>query len=205
MVQIELTWNRIIVRDFAHRELNLFYPIEKKKDFSDPIFRAGYRNLIASTLPVFSAVLIHGAGIIKNGKTAIFLAPDEGGKTTVVTKLNQNIILSDDQILIKMEKDKINVYSTPFGTLGNSLQKGELGGIFYLKKSNKFQLLPMSKSDLIKFLWNEHKLIWFDLPKKLRSLAFNLITDFCYYAPVYKMKFPKDYVDWDAIDRAMKK
>jgi len=204
MNQIGFSFNRIIIRNFLLKKIYYIYPNEKKPIFSDLAFHAMYRNLIAPFFLLYSSAILHGAAVNIGGKIAVFIAPDEGGKTTVVTKFNQNKILSDDQILIKMEKDRINVYSTPFGTLGNSLQKGELGGIFYLKKSNKFQLLPMSKTDLIKFLWNEHKLTWVTLPKKLRFVAFNLITDFCYYAPIYKMEFPIDYIDWDEIDKVMK-
>jgi hypothetical protein len=43
----------------------------------------------------------------------------------------------------------------------------------------------------------------FFLPKHLKRRAFEVLCDVCYQAPAYWMSFPKDYVDWEAIDAAM--
>jgi len=43
------------------------------------------------------------------------------------------------------------------------------------------------------------------MPKKLRVTAFDLLREACRSAPTYRMRFPQDYIDWDAVDRAMEK
>lgn len=142
--------------------------------------------------------------MVIGNKAAIFHAPDEGGKTTLVSQYDKNKILSDDQVCIKKNNGKIKAYSTPFGQIGNSTLSADVKGIFHLEKSDKFEISSMDKNELIKFLWMEHKFVWFCLPLDLRTAAFNLIVDYCTRHPVYKLKFPKNYVDWDAVESALK-
>jgi len=202
-VHIVFNWNRAIFRNYAHNVFHIFYPPEKKDDFSNPIFNAGYRNFIAALLPNFSAVLIHGAGIIHKNRAVVFLAPDDGGKTTIVNHSSPGTILSDDQIILRREDDRITVHSTPFGEIGDGPQQARLGGLFLLEKAPHFELTPLKPREILRFIWNEQFYGWFVLPRNLRVKAFEILYDACCQVPVHRMRFPKDYVDWNAIDAAM--
>ena len=65
------------------------------------------------------------------------------------------------------------------------------------------EIEPIEPADLVQCLWAEHRNYTFFLPKHLKKKAFQILIDVCYRVPVYMMRFPKDYVDWDAIDAAM--
>jgi len=39
--------------------------------------------------------------------------------------------------------------------------------------------------------------------KTLRVIAFELITDACKQAKLFRVQFPKDHMDWKAIDKAL--
>lgn len=204
MCQMEFAWNRIMIRNYDLKKIYYFYSADRQSYFSDEVFHAMYRNILAPFSLLFSMLIIHGAGIILKNKTALFLAPDEGGKTTLVKKFNKKLLLSDDQLCILKEQTKFQVFSTPFGRMSNPLLHGELGGIFWIEKSEKFGLEPCSKRKIFKFIWDEHIHIWMVLPKVMRLEAFNLLNEMINYAPVYRLFVPKNYVDWDAIAAVMK-
>jgi hypothetical protein len=204
-VHIELRWNRAIIRDLARNEIDLFYPPSRRKDFSKPIVVAGYRNLLVTFPLNHSALLIHGAGVVRNGAAALFLAPDGGGKTAVVRSVNGATVLNDDHVVLQESSRAIIAHGTPFGQITGGPVQARVGGLFLLEKSIVFELIPAKRDEVLQFLWNEHMLKWHMLPKDLRTRAFNILYDACHQAPVYRMRFPKDYVDWDAIDAAMER
>lgn len=202
-VLISLSWNRVIIRDYAVSHLDLFYPVERRMNFSTPLFSAGYRNMVGTFLPNFSAFMIHGAGVIRNNLTAIFLAHDGGGKSSVARLANKSTILNDDHLILSQDGNGIMVHGTPFGVLNSGPQKARLGGFFILEKSTHFNLTPINPYDVINFLWDEHIARTIILPNNLRLRTFDILYLACTQVPVYRMSFPINGVDWDAIDKAM--
>ncbi len=203
LAHIELAWNRVMIRNFARNEFDLFYPPQKRKDFINPLFVAGYRNMLSAFLPSFSAVMIHGAGVIRDGTAAVFLAPDEGGKTSMVKQSSGVPILNDDHIILRQEGSVVMAHGTPLGPITSGPQQARLGGFFLLEKASHFALIPIKPRDVLQFLWNERMHTWYVLPKSIRLRAFEILYAACHQAAVYKIRFPKDYVDWDAIDAVM--
>jgi hypothetical protein len=203
LVHLALRWNRAIIHDFAHNKLDYFYPPEIREDFANPVALARYRNLFAPFLPGFSAVMVHSAGVVCNGLAALFVAPDEGGKTSVVAHAAKVSILNDDHHILRQTGNIIMAHSTPFGTVTSGPQQAKLGGLFLLEKAPRFDLIPLSTQDALQFLWDEHSHVWRFLPKGLRVRAFEVLYTACRQAAIYRMRFPKDYVDWDAIGAAM--
>jgi hypothetical protein len=203
LAQISLRWYRAVIRNFSRNELDFFYPLEQKDDFSDPFFIAPHRTMLSVFLPNFSAVMLHGAGVIRNGTALLFLAPDEGGKSSTVKLAAGMSVLSDDQIILRKQDDLIIAHGTPFGPLTSGPQHSKLGAIFLLEKASQFALTPVSVSDIVQFIWNDNNHLWFVMPKNLRKQAFELIVDACQQAKVYRMQFPKGFVDWNLIDEAI--
>jgi len=202
-INFEIAARGVFIRDFASNELDIFYDPELKEYFAGPLVVAGFRNLLANFLPNFSAVMIHSAGVIRNGAVALFLAPDEGGKTTVVKHSNGAPVLNDDQIILRQENNVVISHGTPLGPITSGRQRTKIGGFFLLQKGSHFDLISIKPRDALQFLWNEHLHHWLFLPKSLKIKAFEILGNVCHQAPVYRMRFPKDYVDWDAIDAAM--
>jgi hypothetical protein len=69
-----------------------------------------------------------------------------------------------------------------------------------LEKSEQFALTPLSTADAVEFVWNEHPHLWILMPRSLRIKAFELIADACRQSRIFRMQFPKGYIDWKAID-----
>ena len=203
LAQISLRWNRVITRNFARNELDFFYPAGNKTIVNDSFFIAPHRTMFAVFLPAFSAVMLHGAGIIHNGSAVLFLAPDEGGKSSIINLAMEMPVLNDDHIILRKQGGVIVAHGTPFGSISSGPINSKLHAIFLLEKSPGFALTRLNTSEVVKFIWNENDHQWFGMPKKLRVQAFELIVDACQQAQLYRMQFPKGFVDWNLIGKAI--
>jgi len=201
---ISLARDVVAIRNFVRAEFDIFYFPEWGQYGPEIAVASHFRPIFSSFLPIFSALLIHSSGIVRNNVTALFLAPNSGGKTTIVGHAGGEPILNEDQIVLRKEGDKFIAHGTPlaFGTSGPC--QARVGGLFVLDKAEHFKLMPLAPADLVQVLWTEHINYTFFLPKHLKIRAFNLLYDICHQAPCYRMSFPRDCVDWDAIDAAMK-
>ena len=165
---------------------------------------SNFRQIFATFLPCLSAFMIHSSGLIRRGRAMLFLAPNEGGKSTVLVLAGPGGRLNDDQVIIRKKTGKvIEAYGTPFGSLTDGPLSAPVAGLFFLEKASAFELGPIHPSDLLKCLWDEHQRYIYFLPKDLKVRTFHLLTDLCRQARTFRMKFPKDFIDWDAIDRAL--
>lgn len=205
LVFVDFRWERAILRNFARNEVDFFYVSDQQTDFGDPLMQSRYRNVLAPLLPNLSALMLHSSGVVCRDKAVLFLAPDEGGKTTVVKLAEGKTILGDDQVIVRRQDNQIIAHGTPFGAVTNGPLQARLGGWFILEKASHFELIPVCPLDVLEYLWREHLLLWVVMPRPIKVHAFQLLADACHQAPCYRMRFPKDYVDWDAIDKAMAK
>ena len=166
---------------------------------------ANFRFIFSSFLPNFSAALLHSSGVIRNGKAALFLAPDNGGKSTVIGLSEDDPVLSGDHVILRKEEGVFIAHGTPLGGMTSGPLRAEVGALFMLEKASCFRLDPISARELLYSLWNEHRNYTFFLPKRLRKQAFQLLSEACYNIPRFRMRFSKNFVDWNAIDRVMGK
>jgi hypothetical protein len=159
--------------------------------------------MLAPFLPHFDACLLHASAIVRNGRTAVFLAPDEGGKTTAVRLSHDGTILSDDQVLIRRFPEGYRVSGTPWGLDSNSRVQAALGGFFLLQKAPAFAMQALDPAILSEYLQQEHSRPLDILPEPLKQKAFKDFTILSHSVPAWKMSFPKDRIDWAAIDQAL--
>ena len=185
--------------DFKKQSLHTLYLNRNKNELEKS--RLG-PYLLAPFLTSFSSAMIHCSAVELNGKVAVFLAPDEGGKTTVMKLANEESDFSDDQNIIKKEKDVYRVYATPWGMKPNN-RSGVLGGFFILKKASQFELKPVHANLLLSYLWNEHLSYLFFLPKQYSRRHFNFLFELSRSCPVFRLSFPKNHVDRKVINQAM--
>lgn len=200
LFHLSLSWNRVIIRNFAQNKFHFFYHSENKSDMADPMFIARFRNLISLSLVNCSCFLLHGAGALTRNGAALFLAPDEGGKTTLIKKFAANKILGDDQIIVRLAENNFFLCSTPFGTMTCGPAKSKLGSIFIIKKSMKFKIRPANPSDVLRFIWKESFFKTIVLPKPLRTRVFDLLYQLCRSIPSYYIHAPIESLDFKAID-----
>lgn len=197
---IYLRWGSAIIRNYKNNNLDFFYPSERRNDYEDMTMMAPYRNMFATFLPNHDAVMLHSAGTIRKEVAVLFFAPDEGGKSSVIRLAPDSPILSDDHVILRRQRGNIMAHGTPFAPLTSGPLQAKLGVIFLLEKSSNFVLSRVSKIEALQFIWNEHMHQWITMPKNMRIQAFDLIADACQQAKVYRMQFPRDFVDWKAVD-----
>jgi hypothetical protein len=201
-VSLEMRSESFSIFDFFHRKLMMFYLSRRKKTLESCAVGPG---IFAPFFPLFGGFMLHSSSSVLNDKAALFLAKDEGGKTTVMKNGTAQDVLSDDQNILKKEDGAFFVHSTPWSTFPNGPRKARLGGLFMIEKANEFSLVRIHPVDMLTYLWAEHEGYTLFMPKKLRVAAFDLLREACRSVPTYRMRFPKDYIDWDAVDRAMEK
>jgi len=195
----------IVFQDYDTNIIEMYYLSALKAIFQKSWFQTiDFRSMFARTLSNFSATMIHSSAVARNGRTTIFVAPDGGGKTGVVEKVDSGSILSDDQNILIKEDNSFYVYGSPWGKYAKSNHSTRLGAFFLLEKAPIFELVPLNPIDLFNFLWNEHWITWILLPKEIKLKLFDLLYDVCHQTPAYRMRFPKDDIDWLAIDSVLK-
>jgi len=209
-MEMRLDRDQVFLRNFSRCELDFLYTEElggydPGYGINTSEFRvaANFRQMFSSFLPRFHAILVHSSGLIRNGKAALFVALSSGGKTTVVEHSTDGLILSDDQVVLRKESNVVKAHGTPFGRITGGPCSARLGGIFLLEKAEHFELSSLQSVDMLEYIWATLPSYTFFLPNSLRIQAFQILYDACHQVPVYRMRFPKDYVDWDAIDAAM--
>jgi hypothetical protein len=204
LVGLEIKQSSLVLFDFYQRALDIYFACDEGDDYSSS--RLG-PSLYTPFLVEFDAVMVHSTSVVCGDSAALFMAPDEGGKTTVINLANDNHfgILSDDQVIIKQTDATLIAHGTPWSRYTDGPISANLGGLFLLEKAEQFNLTPLKIVDALEYLWNEHQSNWIFLPKELRLQAFDFLVSICHQVPIYRMHFPRDYVDWDAIHAAMVK
>jgi len=186
--------------DFAQGRSDFFYYSDSENTCSEIGFGPA---MLAPFLPRFNALLLHAAAIARHGKAAVFLAADEGGKTTAVRLAPGGTILGDDQVIVRRSREKFRVHGTPWGLHVDAKLHAPLAGLFLLNKAGRFALEPLTARELVPQIWNEIRNPLAILPGPLKKKAFAVLCDIARAVPAWKMDFPKEHIDWNAVDRAL--
>lgn len=197
---LELKQDSVTMIDFAHGRSDFFYYSDSANACSEIGFGPA---MLAPFLPSFDALLLHAAAIERRGKAAVFLAADEGGKTTAVRLAPGGTILGDDQVIVRRSRGRFRVHGTPWGLHVDAKLQAPLAGLFLLQKAERFALEPLTARELVPRIWQEIKNPLAILPKPLKEKAFAILCDIAQSVPAWKMAFPKDHIDWNAVDRAL--
>jgi hypothetical protein len=197
---IEILPESLSILDFECNRADYFFLSASR---SKPTARWIGPAMLAPFLPNFNALLLHASAIALNGRAAVFLAADEGGKTTAVRLSPQGTILGDDQVLVRRVRGGFRVSGTPWGLHVAPGMRVPLAGLFLLEKAGRFALEPLPVLELAAHVWEESKNPLSMLPKPLKKKAFAVICAMAAAVPAWKLGFAKHHIDWEAIDRAM--
>lgn len=190
----------LTVCDLYCRTLNIFYVHVPANSAVERHIGTG---LFTPFLPQFSAAMFHSSSVCRGDRVAVFLAPDGGGKTTSATLAPEETILCDDQNIVRREEGRWMVYGTPWGRYMNSQMNGPLGGLFMLEKAGHFELTPVTPLDGLRGLWQEHSGYYELIPPEMRLQAVMFLQHLCHEIPLYRLRFPKNCLDWGAVDAVM--
>lgn len=200
-IYIEQSDESFMVLDLVQSRMSAFFSPARLESLQRSRYMSG---LLSPFLPAFSASMVHSSAVMVNGRAALFLAPDEGGKTTVARQApDSNAVLCDDQNIVRIVDERVEVHSTPWGLLGNGPQHARLGGIFLLEQSDHFSLRPIQAGDILQYLWNEHIGCRIVLSREYRIRLFDIFYRIAHSAPAYLMRFGKSGIRWDVIGAAL--
>jgi hypothetical protein len=208
---LEADTHRILLRDFSNHKLEFsmaHYLKKSEKEYDNSqsfYFQVNYRDLVSTFFPCFSAIMLHGSGIIRQGRSAIFLAHSGGGKSTAIDLSSNCPILNDDQVVLRKKGDKIYAFGTPFGKRTSGQVSAKLGGFFLLEKSKKFNLVKIEPQEVLKYLWSTLPDQTFFLPHHLKIRVIDILNKASREVPCYKLYFQKDFIDWKEIDKVLAK
>ncbi len=148
--------------------------------------------------------LLHAAAIIVSGRCLLFLAASGGGKTTVSENAISRgyEILSDDHVFVVPDKDRYYAHGTPFGKIGLNRRGYPIAGVFVLEQADDDCIEPAANIDIFKELW------FFEYVRRRRNFGglaasnfFFRFMDFLNDHPTFRLKFKKDFHDWDYLAR----
>lgn len=187
----------VTVLDFQRKSMNVFYSSKTAHNIE--------RSRIGSVpfsffLCNFMAVMVHCSCYSFNGTAAVFLAMDEGGKTTAASLCSEGHMLSDDQNVFRRHTDgRWLAHGTPWTTFAPNPGSAVPGGFFLLKKADDFSLKRLGSKELFAFLWGEHYPVRITTPRPYQRKLLDLFSELSSSAPVYLMRFPRDFIDQKAI------
>lgn len=145
------------VTDQFYEELRKYYP-NLSDDTLEYIYLGGE---FYSTLVHFNGMMLHSSCVVYNNRAYLFSAPSGTGKSTHtqlwLKRFPGSYILNDDKPAIRLSKDGIFVYGTPFSGKTNLQQNKRvpIGGICVLERAETNSITRVSTEDAIFALLNQ--------------------------------------------------
>jgi hypothetical protein len=173
-----------------------------------PIEDIDYFLRVALALVAHNAdnVLMHTAGIIRNGQAYLFFGHSGSGKTTIcrssqiTSSLDEYTILNDDLILLQPHGKMWLAYGTPFWNptqIEPSNKNAPIAGMYYLIQDKRVFTQNLSKSMAIAALLSNIPVIPQDTVRSIHML--NLLNQIQNSVPVYELHFLPDNSFWNVI------
>ena len=106
------------------------------------------RNLYSALIISEGGLMLHAAGVVKDGCAYIFFGPSGSGKSTVTKLSNPYKILTDELVAIRRLGGTFKAYGTPYwgDNVGGINGAFRIGGLFKLVQSKNVYLKELSQS-----------------------------------------------------------
>jgi hypothetical protein len=170
---------------------------------SEVFFRAveNYlRSVCAHRFLEQGAFLLHGAGVVRDGRAHVFYGPSGSGKTTVTFLSEGDLILGDDLILIREGEEACEACSVPFrGTFREPPETDRgfpLAGFYRLVQHPSDSLEPLSKARGAADLMGS---LPFVMEGGGGSKALEVVSRVVRRVPVYRLRFRKSPDFWKLV------
>jgi len=172
------------------------------KELARFLFSNSLRIVVQYVLPKFDGVLIHASAVADNGKSYVFIGPNDGGKTTIAQNTGK-VILSDDCIGLSRFEGEWNACATPWGNIHNS-GLYPIAGIFFISKSDRLESARIDKLSTVKKLFSNICTSFPSSQKHASEILEYILSIFeqvCGEIPTYDLRFRKDDNVFDEIKR----
>ena len=161
------------------------------------------RVLYAWCMIQAGGLLLHSAGVVKDGRTFLFFGASGSGKTTITRLSSQYTILSDDILIVKPVNGSFQAFGVPFR--GGEMQdaprtntRAPLAGLYRLHKASEHRLAPLSPARAAAELASCAPFVVISPDTARRVL--DLCTRLTSQVPVFELYFRKDPNFWRVID-----
>jgi hypothetical protein len=163
----------------------------------ESFLRIGYSFLTVDR----GGLLLHSAGVLRNGRGYIFPGQSGTGKSTIASLATPTeTVLSDEMVVVKKGGDGYLVYSTPFYGTNSSTEHNiaaPLQAAFlpvkdqavYLKQAKQAQALSKLLAGVLFFSQEPA------LNRRLMDIGANIVA----HVPFYELHFRRDGSFWECI------
>ncbi len=145
-------------------------------------------------------LLLHSSCAIENGSAHIFAGHSGAGKSTAAKLSSPRELLSDEATLVKISKDSITVYHSPFRSeleTSSSKENIPLGSVQLLKQSLVNERILLKQSDA--FLQLIDKVFYWPHREEEVSKVLGLLRKVVRQVPIYELQFQKNNTFWELI------
>jgi hypothetical protein len=182
--------------------------VQPETDFAPPAQYADYgcdsflRVILSFRLLESNGLLVHAAGLVKDGKGYLFVGKSGAGKSTVARLSSGTCaVLSDDLTFTSLSDAGGMIYGTPFfgdfGTAGTNVG-APLEAILFLRQAPFNRALPLSAADAVRKLLPS--VAYFGNDRTGMAAVLEAALAFCRRIPCYDLDFTKDVSFWRHLD-----
>jgi len=168
----------------------------------EPFAIESFLRICYSFLAVeYDGVLLHSAGVIRDGNGYIFPGISGTGKSTIAgLATDREIVLSDEMVVVRKVKGSYLVYSTPFyGTNGSAElnSNAPLKAVFLPVKDNKVFIKETKPSRALAKLLAS--VLFFGQEPRFNQRLMDISADMIAQIPFYEMHFQRNTSFWERI------
>lgn len=148
-----------------------------------------------------NGLLLHGSAIQKNDQTVLFLGLSGAGKSTITRLCDPDICFADDGVVVKHEKNRFYTYRSPFSQTKEKNKNpditiGKIKKIFLLEKSDRCNVLPIAKNELMRITLMHLIHFYKYLNQETARLGFYEVKKLLETLPSYRLQFAKSGKIW---------
>lgn len=153
-----------------------------------------------------NAVIIHSAGVAKDGKGYLFFGPPESGKSTIARLSARYSVLHDDMNLIIFDEKSIYLQGVPFNPKGITLSgiRVPLAAAFSINKGQFAKIEKLSYSEFTGLVLPEIFLplsLFSNNKQKSFQEVLNITAAIWNSVPCCRLNFRKDPTFWNSIEQ----
>jgi hypothetical protein len=170
------------------------------------LFERGLENFLRVMTARFildrGGLLLHGSGVVRDGRAYVFFGPSGSGKTTVTHLSPDDLILSDDLTLIVLHDGAYRAAGIPFGMAHHCTPQSEgsfpIASLNRLVQSDKVSLERIEGARALAELSGSLPFVMQEPAEAARALdTAQQVVD---KVPVRRLKFRRDASFWQAVE-----